>query len=388
MLVDRIGELVTNRPELGDGLLGTRHRAALVIEDGVVAWVGDEASAPGADVRLDAEQGCVLPGFVDSHTHIVFAGDRCEEFTDRMAGEAYRAGGIASTVASTRAASDEELEATARRLAREALFGGTTTLETKSGYGLTVRDEERILRIARGVTEETTFLGAHVVPAELAGREEEYVALVTGPMLSRCGPLARWCDVFCEEGAFGRDAARAVLEAGRRAGLGLRVHANQLGYGPGVKLAVEMGAASADHCSFLDDSDVAALAASGTVATLLPGAEFSTRSPCADARRLIDAGATVALATDCNPGTSYTTSMAFVVALAVREYKMTPHEAVYAATAGGAAALRRDDVGALGLGMRGDLAVLGAPSAAHLAYRPGVDLVRAVVHKGEAVRGR
>ena len=194
LLVDRIGELVTNRPELGDGLLGTRHRAALVIEDGVVAWVGDEASAPGADVRLDAEQGCVLPGFVDSHTHIVFAGDRCEEFTDRMAGEAYRAGGIASTVASTRAASDEELEATARRLAREALFGGTTTLETKSGYGLTVRDEERILRIARGVTEETTFLGAHVVPAELAGREEEYVALVTGPMLSRCGPLARWCD--------------------------------------------------------------------------------------------------------------------------------------------------------------------------------------------------
>jgi imidazolonepropionase len=270
----------------------------------------------------------------------------------------------------------------AARLKREAEAQGTTTLETKSGYGLTVSDESRCLEVAGTIAEEVTYLGAHVVAPEFRGREQEYVALVTGPMLEACAPKAQWCDVFCENGAFGPDAAREILQAGRAHGLGLRVHANQLSHGPGVQLAVEMGAASADHCTHLDGADVDALAGSDTVATLLPGAEFSTRSPYPDARRLLDSGAAVALATDCNPGTSYTTSMPFVIALSVREMHMTPDEALLAATAGGARALRRDDLGALAPGFRGDLVVLDAPSAAHLAYRPGVDLVAAVVRAG------
>jgi imidazolonepropionase len=258
---------------------------------------------------------------------------------------------------------------------------GTTTVEVKSGYGLTVDDEARALRLAREVTAETTFLGAHVVPAEFAGRVDAYVELVTGEMLAACAPYARWVDVFCEPAsphAFDADAARAVLEAGRAAGLGLRVHANQLSAGPGVRLAVELGAASADHCTHLTDADVDALAGGTTVATLLPGVEFSTRSPYPDARRLLDAGVTVALATDCNPGSCFTSSMPFCVALAVREMRMTPAEAVRAATAGGAAALRRSDVGHLAPGARADLAVVDAPSYRHLAYRPGVPLVRAL----------
>jgi imidazolonepropionase len=298
-----------------------------------------------------------------------------------MAGEPYTGGGIRTTVAATRAASDDELRANVARLRGEALRQGTTTIEIKSGYGLSVADEARSLRIAGEFTDETTFLGAHVVPA---GRDpDDYVAEVCGEMLGACTPYAKWVDVFCERGAFDGEQSRAVLEAGRKAGLGLRVHANQLGEGPGVRLAVELGAASADHCTHLSDSDVAALAAGDTVATLLPGAEFSTRSPYPDARRLVDAGATVALATDCNPGSSYTSSMPFCVALAVREMRMTPAEALWAATAGGARALRRDDVGVLRVGARADLLLLDAPSYLHLAYRPGVPLVSTVLLNGE-----
>jgi imidazolonepropionase len=250
-------------------------------------------------------------------------------------------------------------------------------VEIKSGYGLDVEDEARLLRLAGEITPETTFLGAHVVPPGRSRRE--YVELVTGAMLDACAPLARWVDVFCEPAsphAFDEDEARAVLTAGRAAGLRPRVHANQLSAGPGVRLAVEMGAASADHCTHLTPADVDALAGSETVATLLPGVEFSTRSPYPDARRLLDAGAVVALATDCNPGTCYSSSMPFVIALAVRELRMTPAEAVWAATAGGARALRRGDVGVLRPGARADLAVLDAPSHLHLAYRPGVPIAR------------
>lgn len=357
----------------------------LVIDDGIVAWIGPSATSPAADAVLEAAGRCVIPGFVDSHTHLVFAGDRAEEFTARMAGTAYDAGGIAATVAATRAASSSRLRETAARLKREAEAQGTTTLETKSGYGLTVADESRCLEVAETIAEEVTYLGAHVVAPEFRGREEEYVALVTGPMLDACAPKAAWCDVFCEKGAFGPDAAREILQAGRARGLGLRVHANQLSHGPGVQLAVEMGAASADHCTHLDGADIDALAGSETVATLLPGAEFSTRSPYPDARRLLDSGVAVALATDCNPGTSYTTSMPFVISLAVREMHMTPDEALFAATAGGARALRRGDLGALAPGFRGDLVMLDAPGAAHLAYRPGVNLVTAVVRAGRLV---
>ncbi|MFI5834927.1 imidazolonepropionase [Micromonospora sp. NPDC051300] len=381
LLVDNIGELVTNDGRGGDPL-GLRRDAAVLVEDGQVAWVGPARYAPAADRRIDVGGAAVLPGFVDSHAHLVFAGDRAAEFAARMAGEPYTGGGIRTTVGATRAASDDELRATVGRLRAEMLRQGTTTVEIKSGYGLTVADEARSLRIAAEFTEDTTFLGAHVVPAEYADRPDDYVGLVCGPMLAAAAPYARWIDVFCERGAFDVDHARAILACGQAVGLGVRLHANQLGPGPGVRLAVELGAASVDHCTHLSDADVDALAGSETVATLLPGAEFSTRSPYPDARRLLDAGVTVALATDCNPGSSYTTSMPFCVALAVREMRMTPAEAVWAATAGGAAALRRADVGRLTPGSRADLVVLDAPTHLHLAYRPGVPLIRQVLHNG------
>ncbi|MFG1743718.1 imidazolonepropionase [Micromonospora chalcea] len=381
LLVDHIGELVTNDGRDGDPL-GIRRDAALLVEGGQVAWIGSARYAPAADRRIDAGGAAVLPGFVDSHAHLVFAGDRAAEFAARMAGEPYTGGGIRTTVGATRAASDGDLRATVGRLRAEMLRQGTTTVEIKSGYGLTVADEARSLRIAAEFTEDTTFLGAHVVPAEYADRPDDYVGMVCGPMLAAAAPYARWIDVFCERGAFDADHARAILACGQAAGLGVRLHANQLGPGPGVRLGVELGAASVDHCTHLTDADVDALAGSETVATLLPGAEFSTRSPYPDARRLLDAGVTVALATDCNPGSSYTSSMPFCVALAVREMRMTPAEAVWAATAGGAAALRRTDVGRLTPGARADLIILDAPSHLHLAYRPGVPLIRQVLHNG------
>ncbi|GAA3092919.1 imidazolonepropionase [Streptosporangium carneum] len=383
LLVTGLSRLVTNDPSLGEGPLGVIEDAAVVFEDATVAWAGPASRAPEADRVHDEGGRAAIPGFVDSHAHLVFAGDRTAEFDARMSGTPYTAGGIRTTVAATRAASDAELSANVARLVAEALRQGTTVIECKSGYGLTVEDEARSLRIAGEHTDEVTYLGAHVVPAGLDA--DAYVGLVTGPMLERCAPYARWVDVFCERGAFDGEQARAVLEAGVKRGLVPRVHANQLGHGPGVRLAVELGAASADHCTHLDDADVDALASGETVATLLPGAEFSTRSPYPDARRLLDAGATVALSTDCNPGSSFTTSMPFCVAVAVREMGMTPDEAVWAATMGGARALRRTDVGRIAPGARADLVLLDAPSHVHLAYRPGVPLVSAVWRRGERV---
>jgi imidazolonepropionase len=393
LLLANIGELVTNdgggagRAEAGPGAFASITDAALVIEAGRVAWTGPAGQAPDADRRIDCGGRAVLPGFVDSHAHLVFAGERSAEFAARMAGTPYQAGGIATTVAATRAASDERLRSNLRALRTEMLAQGTTTFECKSGYGLTVADERRSVALAAELTPEVTFLGAHVVPPEYAADRDGYLDLVRGPMLTACAPQARWVDAFCERGAFGPDETRAVLTAGQAAGLIPRVHANQLGAGPGVQLAVELGAASADHCTYLTDEDVAALAGGGTVATLLPGVEFSTRSPYPDARRLLDAGATVALATDCNPGSCFTSSMPLAVALAVREMRMTTQEAVWAATAGGARALRRDDVGHLRPGARADLVLLDAPSHVYLAYRPGVPLVSAVVHGGELAVG-
>ena len=396
-LITNIGELVTNAapgddPGQGPGSFAALTAAALVVEAGRVAWTGPAGQAPAADEIIDCGGRAVLPGFVNSHAHLVFAGERSAEFDARMAGTPYQAGGIRSTVAATRAAPDEVLRANLARLTREMLAQGTTTLECKSGYGLTVTDEARAVALAAEVTPEVTFLGAHVVPPEYDGDRAGYLDLVRGPMLSACAPHARWIDVFCERGAFDADEASAVLAAGGAAGLLPRVHANQLGPGPGVQVAVAAGAAAADHCTYLSDADVDALAASGTgssgagfsgtVATLLPGVEFSTRHPYPDARRLLAAGVTVALATDCNPGSCFTSSMPLCVALAVREMRLTTQEAVWAATAGGARALRRTDVGHLGVGARADLMLLDGPSHTYLAYRPGVPLVRAVWRSG------
>ena len=388
LLIDNIGELVTNDPSHDDSPLGLRTNAAVLVVDGVVAWVGDAGTAPAADAveRVDAAGRAVLPGFVDSHGHLVFAGDRAHEFAARMAGESYTAGGIASTVSATRAATDADLERNVIRLVAESNASGTTTVECKSGYGLSVADEQRALRIASLHADETTYLGAHVIPAEFKTHPDDYVALVVGEMLNACAPHATWIDVFCDRGAFDGDQAREILRAGMAAGLKPRIHANQLQHGPGVQIAVEVGAASADHVTHVSDDDIAALASSTTVATLLPGAEFSTRAAYPDARRFLDAGVTVALAADCNPGSSYTTNMPFCIAVAVRDMRMTPSEAVWSATAGGAAALRREDVGSLSPGRRGDLIMLDAPSHIHLAYRPGVPLVSGVWRAGVRLR--
>ncbi|BCJ48519.1 imidazolonepropionase [Actinoplanes ianthinogenes] len=375
-----MSELITNIGELFTGPEGVLRDAALVIDDGLIAWVGPGRSAPAADTTVDAGGAAVVPGFVDSHSHLVFAGDRADEFDARMSGQPYTAGGIRRTVAATRAASDEELAAHTRRLLDEALRSGTTTMEIKSGYGLTVEDERRSLAVAARFTTETTFLGAHVVPAEY--EPAAYVDLVAGEMLDRVAGLARWIDVFCDRGAFDVDQARTILSAGASRGLGVRMHANQLGPSGAAQLGVELGAASVDHCTFLSDADVDALAGSATVATFVPGAEFSTRQPFPDIGRLRDAGVGYAIATDCNPGSSYTSSMPFCIALAVREMRMTPAEALLAATAGGARALRRTDVGHLSPGARADVVLLDAPSFVHLAYRPGVQLVRAVWQGG------
>lgn len=377
LVIDNIGLLITNDPEIGDGPLGIIERASVVISDGVVEAVGRAGAV--ADVQLDAEGACVLPGFVDSHTHLVFAGDRAEEFSTRMAGQPYDGGGIRVTTDATRAASTAMLDNLVRQRLNEAHHAGTTTIEIKSGYGLNVPDEARSLEIAAAFTPETTFLGAHLLPNEFEGRADDYIDLVCNDMLSASAPHARWVDAFCETGAFDADQCRAVLDAGRAAGLGLRLHGNQLTTGPGVQLAVECGCASVDHCTHLTDEDIEALADSDTVATFLPAADFSTRQPYPDARRLLDAGATVAIASNCNPGSSYTTSISFCIAIAVREMYMTIEQAIQAVTVGGAAALRRSDIGRLRPGCLGHAIVLDAPSHHHLAYRPGVPLIRQTI---------
>lgn len=427
-------------PALGDPALGGTARAAsdgqiirdaaLVIEDGRVAWTGPAAKAPDADAREDLGGRAVLPGWVDSHSHLIFDGDRSAEFEARMAGEAYAAGGIQVTTDATRAAADERLLELVTARARAAAAGGTTCLETKTGYGLTVAEEQRAARLAArlvadGVLDEVTFLGAHLVPAEFDGQDgrpgaAEYVDLVAGEMLEAVAPHVRWIDVFCETGAFTPEQSARVLRAGAAAGLGLRVHGNQLGESGGVALACELGAASVDHVNFLADAGIEALAATAerpvrrddagrrdgagsggeaggrdegrlavdagpTVATVLPACDLSTRAPLAPARRLLDAGAQIAIASNCNPGTSYTSSMSFCVGTAVLQMRLSLAEAIRAATRGGALALRRADVGHLGVGARADLHVLDTPHAIDLAYRPGMPLTHRVLRAGERV---
>lgn len=364
---------------------GTLADASLIANtDGTIAWIGPESEAPAADEKVDLGGRAVLPGWVDSHTHMIFDGDRSAEFEARMAGESYQAGGIAVTMDATRSAGEERLEKLLVERIAAARRGGTTTLETKTGYGLNTESEVEAAKVAARHVDDVTFLGAHLVPP--GAEVETYLDEVVGPMLDGVAEHVQWIDVFCERGAFDEGQSRRVLEAGKARGLGVRVHGNQLGEGPGVTLAVELGAASVDHVNYLSDADVEALASSDTVATLLPACDLSTREPLAPGRKLIDAGATVAIASNLNPGTSYTSSMNFCVTTAVLQQHLTLDEAIAAGTLGGATALRRQNVGegkdaqgrpakgSLVVGAAADLHVLDAPSAIHLAYRPGMPM--------------
>lgn len=407
LLVTGIGDLVTNVPDDGGaprpGQLGRRTGdgpMALVVEDGRVAWIGPAGEAPVADVRWDVEGRAVLPGWVDSHTHAVHAGDRATEFAVRLGGRPDPLGsegshpeqvGIGATVAATRAATDAELLSAARTRRLEMLRGGTTWAETKTGYGLTTRDEARCATIASAAGfEDVSFLGAHVVPVEFTDDADGYLDLVCGPMLDVIAPSVRWMDVCCDDDGFDEAQTRRVLAAGERVGLGLRVHGHQHTAGAAVRAAIETGAAAVDHCTFLSERDIDDLAASSlrptsghsTVATLLPLSNLATRHPPPPGRALADAGATVALASDTNAGSVGSSAMNLVVALGVAWCGLTPEEAIWAATAGGAQALRRADIGRLTVGARADLHVLDAPRVEHLVFRPGMPLTWAVFQEG------
>ena len=387
-LVDNIGLLVTNEPSFDGTPLGIIENAAFLVENGAMSWVGESSAAPRREVPncIDVQGRAIIPGFVDSHSHLIFAGDRSREFRARMQGEPYSAGGINYTVELTRKASNGQLLQSGRRLIAEANASGTTTIECKSGYGLTVDDEARSLLVAKQLTTETTFLGAHVVPLEYKNNPEDYVDLVCGPMLESALPHAKWIDVFCDKGAFSAEQTRRILKAGMAKGLLPRIHANQLEHGEGVQIGVELGAASVDHLSYFSDADIARLAGSETMATLLPAAEFSTRSQYPDARRLFEADVKVALASDCNPGSAYTTNIPFIIAIAVRDLHFSPEQSIWSVTKGGAMALRRGDVGHLGVGASADFSILSTTSYIHLAYRPGVPLIDEVWRRGNRIK--
>ena len=395
-LYSSIGELWSFDPEHGtvdsaklatSADAGVIANAALVVEDGVIVWTGPASAAPDADARVDLAGAAVVPGWVDSHSHMVFDGDRSAEFEARMAGQAYAAGGIAVTTEATRSASEAKLDALVADRVAQAAALGTTTLETKTGYGLDVDSEALAARVAARHVEEVTFLGAHLVPPEYEHDRAAYVDLVCGPMLAAVADHVGWIDVFCEQGAFTVEESMRVLQAGQARGLGLRVHGNQIGHTGGAAMAVELGAASVDHLNFLSSEDIEMLAASDTVATILPACDLSTRAPLAPARELLDAGATVAIASNLNPGTSYTSSVPFCITTAVLQQQMTLAEAIRAATLGGAAALRRTDVGHLSRSAPANFAVLDAPAAIHMAYRPGMVGVRATVKNGRIIAG-
>ena len=366
-VIRNIGQLITN----SDPDLGAINSAALIIEAGKVIWVGANSAAPAADTEIDAAGGVVTPGFVDSHTHAVFAGDRSKDYVARMAGTKYATGGIKTTVAATRSATLEELKAHTQSVLRKCKNHGTTTVEIKSGYGLDIESEVKILQVAKGFTDESTFLGAHVIPAEFENNREGYVNLVKGEMLNAVLPHAKWIDVFCDQGAFTVDEAREILKAGIAKGLLGRIHGNQLGDTGGAELAIELNLASVDHATVVSAKTVEALAHSEVVTTFLPGAEFFTKSNYPNSKLFFELGAKVALATDCNPGSSYLTSMPVVMSLAIREMGFTPAQALYAATMGGAAALKRTDIGHLQVGASADLVIWSAPTYEHIPYRFG-----------------
>jgi imidazolonepropionase len=393
LLLTGIGLLTTNQgPPIPD--------AVVKVVDGSVVYAGGEADAPeqGDTVRLDCEGRAVIPGFVDAHTHVVFAGDRADEFARRLEGVSYSdiaasGGGIASTVRDTRAASEDDLYRDTSQRVRRMIAAGTTTLEIKSGYGLDLETELRLLRVARlvgeqlPVTVKTTFLGAHTVPAEFQTDRDGYIDLVIEEMLPAAAPLSDFCDVFVEEGAFSVDEAMRVFRAASALGLQARVHAEQLSHSGGALLAATIGAASADHLDHVTPEDAVVLANAGVTAVLTPGASYSLRAPQAPGPMLVDNGVTIALATDCNPGTSYFESMGLVISLAVVQMGLTVDQALTAATLGGAISLDLDRHGSLIEGSAGDLVVLDAPSPPHIVYRPATNLAWKVVKGGTVVAG-
>ncbi len=393
LLLSNIGQLVTNTGPAGqaDESLGLLRSHALLIEGDTIVWVGpqddpavESARAAGiAEVSIEGQ--VVMPGFVDSHTHLIHAGDRSDEFRRRMSGEPYAPAGIWDTVRATRNATDEQLVSDLSHRVRQAELTGTTTIEIKTGYGLDVATEARLAALAATMTDQVTFLGAHLVPPEFDGRGDDYVDLVVGEMLDAIGPYARFIDVFCERGAFSENQSRRVLRAGVERGLIPTLHASQLDYGGGVAIAQGVDAVSISHATFLTDADVEQLAGSNTVVTLLPGTEFATRQPYPDAKRLTDAGVKVAIASNCNPGSGYSSSMPLMIALAVREMGMTPADALYSATKVGAQALALSNRGVIAPGMRADLIHLDAPDYSYLAYRPGVPIIARVIRSGTVI---
>lgn len=390
LFITGIGELTTN--------VGSPIRDAVVaVENGSITYAGPASDAPDqTGERIDCGGGAVMPGFVDAHTHLVFAGDRSDEFARRLAGESYSeiaaaGGGILSTVAATRVATDDELFRLAADRVWRMVRTGTTTIEIKSGYGLDARTELALLAVARRIGEElpvtvkTTFLGAHSVPIEYRDDRDGFVDLLVEEMLPAAAPLADYCDVFVEDGAFSVEEGRRIFTRAAELGMGARVHAEQLGRTGGAMLAAEIGAVSADHLDFANEEDARAMAAAGVAAVLVPGASYTLRSRQAPGSMLLEAGCTVAVATDCNPGTSYFESMVPILSLAVVEMGLTVTEALSAATFGGASSLGLHDRGTMEPGKVADLIVLDAPSARHLVYRPGADLVRRTVKSGVSV---
>jgi imidazolonepropionase len=397
LLLTGIARIVTNDSRRA----GPIEAGAVVIRGGLVSWIGEERSLPSRYrelVTLDCDGRVVLPGFVDAHTHLVYDGERSDEFGRRLRGESYSeilaaGGGIQSTVRATRAAGPDRLLEVSLPRADRMLSLGTTTVEIKSGYGLETLTERHMLEVSGEIGRRlpidvvSTFLGAHVVPEEYRTDRDAYLWLIEEEMLPAVTDVAAYCDVFCDAGVFSVDESRRVLAAGRRQGLRLRLHANQLGDTGGLELAVEMGAVSADHLEHVSERQAAFLADAGVIAVLLPAASLSMRSQQAPARMLWDAGVTVALATDSNPGTSNVESMQFIVALGALELGLTVEESIWAATRGGALAIEEPDKGWLRAGAVADLHILDTDTHLDLAYRPDRSHTWKVIKDGRVVVG-